>query len=34
MKATMEIVKFNVNDVVTTSGAPAKCAIPGVPVEE
>lgn len=33
MKAELNVVKFNVEDVVTTSTEPS-CTLPGVPVEE
>lgn len=34
MKAFVEVIKFDVQDVVTTSGLIATCTIPDVPVEE
>ena len=34
MKVELEIVQFSAEDVVTASGGPAPCKIPGNPVDE
>ncbi len=34
MKAYLEVVKFNAEDVITTSGTPAACAQPGQIIDE
>lgn len=36
IKAEVNVIKFNINDIITTSGGGeiASCSVPGKPVEE